>query len=237
MALLAQRLDELRLGRERPVADEAQDRLLPDDVAHPSTRPSTLERLVDLGLGDDERRQEAEHVRSCGEDEEPELAASSTTSPASRSSTRREQETRGRAPRGRRRARRARPRAAHRAPRRSREARSSIASTTAQAAAHATGLPPNVEPWSPGPIASATPVADEQRADRQPVPEPLRERHEVGLDAELLVGEERPGAAEPRLDLVEDEERADLPCDLGGGADERRRRAGGRRPRRGRARA
>ena len=70
---------------------------------------------------------------------------------------------------------------------------SSIVSTTAQAAAHATGLPPNVEAWSPGLEAGRRVVGDEQRADRQAVREPLRERDRVGPHAELLPREE--GAA------------------------------------------
>src|SRR5205823_667501 len=40
--------------------------------------------------------------------------------------------------------------------------------------------------------------------------ERLRERHEVGLHAELLRGEERPGAPYARLDLVEREQCAEL---------------------------
>ena len=54
---------------------------------------------------------------------------------------------------------RAAPRGRRRAPHRARatfaSSSSSIASTTAQAAAHETGLPPNVEPWSPGANAPA----------------------------------------------------------------------------------
>ena len=51
--------------------------------------------------------------------------------------------------------------------------------TTASAPAQATGLPPNVEPWSPGTKAPARVVGDEQAADRQAVREPLRERDEL----------------------------------------------------------
>ncbi len=53
-------------------------------------------------------------------------------------------------------------------------------------------------------------VRDEQRADRQPVREPLGERDEIGADAQLLEREERPGAPDARLDLVEAEERLQL---------------------------
>ena len=61
---LAQRVDELRLRRDRAVADESEDRLLADGVAHREHLAEDRERLVDLGLGDDERRQEPEHVRA-----------------------------------------------------------------------------------------------------------------------------------------------------------------------------
>ena len=65
-------------------------------------------------------------------------------------------------------------------------------------------------------------VRDEQAADRQPVREPLRERHELRAHAGLLEGEERPGAADARLHLVEGEERAELVCERRSRGDERR---------------
>ena len=57
-------------------------------------------------------------------------------------------------------------------------------------------------------------VAGQERADREPVREPFRERDEIGLDAELLEGEEAARPAEPGLHLVHAEQRADLACDL-----------------------
>ena len=53
-------------------------------------------------------------------------------------------------------------------------------------------------------------VGDEQAADRQAVREALRERDEIGPHAELLEGEERPGAADAGLHLVEGEQRVEL---------------------------
>ena len=53
-------------------------------------------------------------------------------------------------------------------------------------------------------------VGDEQRADRQPVREPLGERDELRADARLLEGEERSGPADAALDLVEAEQRPDF---------------------------
>ena len=53
-------------------------------------------------------------------------------------------------------------------------------------------------------------VGDEQRADRQAVCEPLRERDRVRLHAGALPGEELAGAADAGLHLVEDEQRVVL---------------------------
>ena len=53
-------------------------------------------------------------------------------------------------------------------------------------------------------------VGDEQRADRQAVREPLRERDCMRLDAESLPREERAGAPDAGLHLVEDQQRAVL---------------------------
>ena len=53
-------------------------------------------------------------------------------------------------------------------------------------------------------------IRDEQRADRQAVRKAFRERDRVGLHAELLPREEAAGAADARLHLVEDQQRAVL---------------------------
>src|SRR5438128_764883 len=50
----------------------------------------------------------------------------------------------------------------------------------------------------------------QQNADRQPVRKALRERGEVGADAEVLEGEERARPADAGLHLVEAEQRAVL---------------------------
>ena len=105
------------------------------------------------------------------------------------------------------------------------------------AAAQTTGLPPNVEAWSPGSNRVGGVVGDEQRADRQAVGEPLRERGQVRPHAELLEGEERPRPADAGLHLVEAEERAVLGGELGGGGEEAGRRRVARRPRPGPARS
>ena len=63
-------------------------------------------------------------------------------------------------------------------------------------------------------------VGCEQRADRQAVREPFRQRDEVWADAELLEGEEGAGAADPGLNLVEAEQRAVLGGELRRGAEE-----------------
>ena len=78
--------------------------------------------------------------------------------------------------------------------------------SAATAAAQASGLPPKVVPCAPGVKAAATRSVAQQRTDRHAAAERLRERHDVGHDARLLVGEERPGAAHAGLDLVEDQQ-------------------------------
>ena len=52
------------------------------------------------------------------------------------------------------------------------------------------------------------PLAGDERADRQPAAERLGRRQRVGHDAGLLVGPQRPAAAQAALDLVEDQRRA-----------------------------
>ena len=130
------------------------------------------EGLVDLRLGDDEWRQEAEHVRSGGEDEQACVAAGVDDRAGVAVEHRREQQ----------------PAAAHLAhggeglqtgdelgaPRATfASSSSSIASTTAHAAAAATGFPPNVDPWSPGPIASAAPPRTSSAPIGSPFPSPF----------------------------------------------------------------
>ena len=51
-------------------------------------------------------------------------------------------------------------------------------------------------------------LADEHRADRDAAAEPLGQRRDIRSDRRLLEGEERAGAPDPGLDLVEDQERA-----------------------------
>ena len=67
-------------------------------------------------------------------------------------------------------------------------------------------------------------VGDEQRTDREPVRERLRERDRVRPDAELLPGEEAARAADAALDLVEDQQRAVLVGERAGGGQELRAR-------------
>ena len=53
-------------------------------------------------------------------------------------------------------------------------------------------------------------VRDEQRSDREPVGETLREGDEIGAHAELLEGEEAAGPSRTRLHLVEAEDGLEL---------------------------
>ena len=66
-----------------------------------------------------------------------------------------------------------------------------------------------------GDEAGRGPLACEQRAHGEAVREALRQRDEIGLDPELLVGEERARAADARLHLVDAEQRPDLARELG----------------------
>ncbi len=68
-------------------------------------------------------------------------------------------------------------------------------------------------------------VGDEERADREPVREPLRERDGVRPDPGLLPGEEGAGAPDAALDLVQDQQGAVLVGEGAGGRQE----LGGRR--------
>ena len=98
---------------------------------------------------------------------------------------------------------------------RARAARSSRTSTSSAArpAAHESGWPPNVVTCASGGSwrerRHDLGPADE-RAERQPAAERLREHEQVRDDAPVLEPEEAAGAAERGHDLVEDEQRAGL---------------------------
>ena len=62
--------------------------------------------------------------------------------------------------------------------------------------------------------------AGEDRAERQSAAERLGERDDVGDDAALLEREERSGAPEAALDLVEDQDRAGAVGDAARGGEE-----------------
>ena len=108
-------------------------------------------------------------------------------------------------------------RAARRAPssaaRATRPSRSTTPST-AFAAAHASGLPTYVPPWSPRLTVFATCLGTHERAHRKAAADALAERHRVRRHAVVLPGEPVAGAADAGLDLVEDQERAVLAAEL-----------------------
>ena len=93
---------------------------------------------------------------------------------------------------------------------RSRKPSSSITSSVALPAAIASGLPPKVEPCVPGVMPLPASLVDEEGADRESAAERLGERHDVGLDAGTLIGEQLAGAAHAALHLVEDQQQAVL---------------------------
>ena len=104
-------------------------------------------------------------------------------------------------------------------------------SSTASAAAHASGLPPNVDACGTAPPGCAREtrgrlLAARDRADRHAAAEALGERHHVGRDVVVLVTEPRAGAADAGLHLVEDQDRAGVvaqPAQAGEVARRRRR--------------
>ena len=97
---------------------------------------------------------------------------------------------------------------------RARNPADATSSSTARAAAHATGLPPKVPPRPPG----LDGVHDLGRAgdpgERKPAAERLAGHEQVRLDPVVLDGPDRAGAADARLHLVVDVEGAVLVAQL-----------------------
>ena len=153
--LAAERLGELGLRREVALLDQA--RIAPwrsSFVVIPSPESGLtqeVDRQVGLVLGDRQRRRDPQRGLAGGADEQVVLERRERDRPGRPVELDREQEP-GAARLG--------ERAAKRAPisRTCASRSSSIASTTAQAAAHDTGLPPKVEAWSPGtkPVGAAS---------------------------------------------------------------------------------
>ena len=85
---------------------------------------------------------------------------------------------------------------------------SSIASMTGKAGRALHGPAGEGRAVVAGLSASAQALAGDHRADRQPAAERLGERHHVRHDRSLLVREQRAGAPQAALDLVEDQRRA-----------------------------
>ncbi len=107
--------------------------------------------------------------------------------------------------------------------------RSSSSSTliVAIAAAQQTGLPPNVVVWRNGLSMYFSHVfgGSDAGADRHhAAAEALPERHEIRHDAVVLAAEHLAAAAHAALDLVEDQHRAVLVADLAGRGEIARRR-------------
>src|ERR1700745_616534 len=89
-----------------------------------------------------------------------------------------------------------------------------MTSSTALAAATASGLPPKG-----GGIGGC-----EHRADRETAAERFGERHHVGRDAEALIGKQLAGAAHAGLHLVKGKQQAMLVAELAQRPEEGRRR-------------
>jgi hypothetical protein len=103
----------------------------------------------------------------------------------------------------------ARPSASRSPSRAARACHSPVASirTTSTPTAQASGLPPKVEPCEPGVNTSITlAVGHDRRHRHDPAAERLAEDPDVGHDVLVVAGEGAAGAAEPRLDLVGEEQ-------------------------------
>ena len=98
-------------------------------------------------------------------------------------------------------------------------------SITSRATAHASGLPPNVEPCEPGSSMSITSRARDHRGDgHDATTERLPEQHHVGDDVVVVAGQRSARAAEAGLDLVGDEQHAVPVAHLADGREVARRR-------------
>ena len=177
-----------------------------------SASPRIAERRVDLVVAHQERRRHADGVGPHRVDQQA-VGSGPRPPPPWPPAPRAGPPTaaRPRAPR-RRRAASASPAEPDAPPSRARRQTSSDSMTASVAltAARASGWPPKVEPWSPGPNAAATSARAQQAPDRHAVAQRLGHRHHVGLEALGLEGEPVPGAAEAGLHLVEHEQRVAL---------------------------
>ncbi len=222
MPLVAQCLDELGLGRQRPVLDELEDRRLALAAVHEASTLSIVRSAcADLVGGDDERRRQAQHVRAGREDEEPLLAAGIDDRPDGTVELGAEQQ----------------PATPHRADAGERlEPRGELGAALAHRGQQllvdrlddgGRGCCRNRIAAEGGAVvagheAGRSPVAGEQGSNGQPISQALGERDQVRPDPELLEGEERARAAHPGLYLVDAEQGPDLERELG-----RRLREGG----------
>ena len=164
----------------------------------PSAFPIVARARSTSSGGDDERRQQPQHVGAGGEDEQALLAApvDDRRRPGGRAGHR--AAARGPAPRRRRRAPRG-PRISC-APR-SRDVGEQCVVDRVDDGAGRRGddrVAAEGRAVVAGGEAAGRAPRGEQRADRQAVAEPLRHRHEVGLEPGLLEGEERAGATDAR---------------------------------------
>ena len=101
----------------------------------------------------------------------------------------------------------------------SRSPSDSIVPMTASAAAHATGLPPNVVPWLPGSSRSPAAPTPMQAPIGKPPPRPLATVTTSGVIPADAVGEPPPGPAHAGLHLVEPEQRTVRVGDGAGGGE------------------
>ena len=82
-----------------------------------------------------------------------------------------------------------------------------------------TGFAPKVEPWVPGVRTVRALLVGEDASQGQAAGDPLGEGDHVGLDAELLEGEEAARAADARLDLIHQQQPVVFLAQIGQGLD------------------
>ena len=81
-------------------------------------------------------------------------------------------------------------------------------SSTAPPTPVASGLPPKVVPCVPSVMPLPASSRLRKGAERKAAADALCDRHDVGRDAGMFIGEELAGAAERRLHLVENQQQA-----------------------------
>ena len=170
------------------------------------------ERLVDLGVGDEQRGCQAHGVGPHGVDQQALGRAAATTSAATASaaSTAASSSPAPRTPTTPGRPASPAPAGPGRAGPAPQTSSASITARVARAAAMARGWPPKVVAWSPGPKAAATSARAQHAPTGMPLPSALAMVTTSGRSGPAWKANQCAGPPEPGLDLVEHEQDAPL---------------------------